>query len=285
MATSTVRVRTEPPPLDVAGRSSRNEAAASAVSWAAVAGGAFVTAALSLSLLALGAGAGLSSLSPWSASGASPATVGVGALLWLAVVELISCAIGGYIAGRLRTKWVNVHSDDVYFRDTAHGFLVWAVSFVLTAAFLTTAASAMVGSEPRTPNATRGESAVVDSNRYFVDSLFRGDKVAAASDEALRTEVGLIFAHSLVRRELTSEDKSYIAGAVSERTGISRPTADQRVEQIFASEQQAADATRKAVAHSLYWLFVALLLGAFFASFAATIGGKQRDHLHALQNA
>jgi hypothetical protein len=285
MATSTVRVRTEPPPVDVAPRSTHNEAAASAVSWAAVAGGAFVTAALSLSLLALGAGAGLSSLSPWSASGASPAAVGVGALLWLTVVELISCAIGGYVAGRLRTKWVNVHSDDVYFRDTAHGFLVWAVSLVITAAFLTTAASAMVGSEPRTPSATRGESVVVDSNRYFVDSLFRGDKVASASDEALRSEIGLIFAHSLVRRELTPDDKSYVAGAVSERTGLSRTAADQRVGQVFASEQQAADATRKAVAHSLYWLFVALLLGAFFASFAATIGGKQRDHLHALQNA
>jgi len=285
MATSTVRVRTEPSPLDVTGRSTHNEAAASAVSWAAVAGGAFVTAALSLSLLALGAGAGLSSLSPWSASGASPSTVGVGALLWLTIVELISCAIGGYVAGRLRTKWVNVHSDDVYFRDTAHGFLVWSVSLVITAAFLTTAASAMVGSESRTPNATRGESAVVDSNRYFVDSLFRGDKVAAASDEALRSEIGLIFAHSLVRRELTPDDKSHVAAAVSERTGLSRPAADQRVDQVFASEQQAADATRKAVAHSLYWLFVALLLGAFFASFAATIGGKQRDHLHALQNA
>ncbi len=285
MATSTVRVRTEPPPVDLTGRSTHNEAAASAVSWAAVAGGAFATAALSLSLLALGAGAGLSSLSPWSASGASPATVGVGALLWLAVVELLSCALGGYVAGRLRTKWVNVHSDDVYFRDTAHGFLVWAVSLVVTAAFLTTAASAMVGSEPRTPSTTRDESAVVDSNRYFVDTLFRGDKVAAASDEALRSEIGLIFAHSLVRRELTPEDKSYVAGAVSERTGISRPAADQRVDQVFASEQQAAEATRKAVAHSLYWLFVALLLGAFCASFAATIGGKQRDHLHALQNA
>jgi len=285
MATSTVRVRTEPPPVDVTGRPTHNEAAASAVSWAAVAGGAFATAALSLSLLALGAGAGLSSLSPWSASGASPATVGVGALLWLTVVELISCAIGGYVAGRLRTKWVNVHSDDVYFRDTAHGFLVWAVSLVITAAFLTTAASAMVGSEPRTTSSTRGESTVVDSNRYFVDSLLRGDRVAAASDEALRSEIGLIFAHSLVRRELTPEDKSYVAGAVSERTGLSRPAADQRVDQVFASEQQAADATRKAVAHSLYWLFVALLLGAFFASFAATIGGRQRDHLHALQNA
>jgi len=285
MATSTVRVRTEPLPLDVTGRSTHNEAAASAVSWAAVAAGAFATAALSLSLLALGAGAGLSSLSPWSASGASPSTVGVGALLWLAVVELLSCALGGYVAGRLRTKWVNVHSDDVYFRDTAHGFLVWAVSLVITAAFLTTAASAMVGSEPSTPNATRGESAVVDSNRYFVESLFRGDKVAAASYEALRSEIGLIFAHSLVRRELTPDDKSYVAGAVSERTGLSRPAADQRVDQVFASEQQAADATRKAIAHSLYWLFVALLLGAFFASFAATIGGKQRDHLHALQNA
>jgi len=281
MATSTVRVRTEPPPVDVTGRPTHNEAAASAVSWAAVAGGAFATAALSLSLLALGAGAGLSSLSPWSASGASPATVGVGALLWLTVVELISCAIGGYVAGRLRTKWVNVHSDDVYFRDTAHGFLVWAVSLVITAAFLTSAAGAMVGSESRVANASRGESVVSDANRYFVDSLFRSEK-ATSADEALRAEIAMIFSHSLRERELSPADKNYVAESVALHTGLSRAEADQRVSDVFTREQQAADTARKAVAHSLYWLFVALLLGAFCASFAATIGGKQRDHLHAL---
>jgi MFS family permease len=250
------------------------------VAWAAIASGAFVTAALFLALLALGAGVGLSSLSPWSNSGASPSAVGIGALLWLTAVELLSCAIGGYVAGRLRTKWVDVHSDEVYFRDTAHGFLVWAVAFVATAAFLASASTAWVGGENRNASASRSETAVVDANRYFIDSLFRSAQPPSTADEALRSEVGLIFAHSLRQRELSESDRGYVADTVAARTGIPRPEAEQRVTDTFTRAQQATDTARKAVAHSLYWLFVALLLGAFAASLAATFGGKQRDHAH-----
>src|SRR3984885_4326653 len=123
----------------------RTEAAASGVSWAAVAAGAFATAALSLILLALGAGAGLSSLSPFSNTGASTTAVGFGALLFLCVTEIISSGVGGYLAGRLRTKWVDLHTDEVYFRDTAHGFLAWCAALVMSAAFLGAAAAGMVG--------------------------------------------------------------------------------------------------------------------------------------------
>src|ERR1700679_2013714 len=89
----------------------KNEASASAVSWAAVSGGAFVASALLLSFSALGAGMGLSSLSPWANSGVSASTVGLGALLWLAFAEIVACGIGGYIAGHLRTQWGDVHFD------------------------------------------------------------------------------------------------------------------------------------------------------------------------------
>jgi hypothetical protein len=257
----------------------KNESFGSGVSWAAVAAGAFVTAALSLSLLALGAGAGLSSLSPWSNAGAAPSTVGLGALIWLAVTEIISAGIGGYVAGRLRTKWVNLHSDEVFFRDTAHGFLVWAVALVMTAAFLTSAASSMVGSEARSSNVSRSDSPALEGNRYFVDSLFRS-QAATSADAAVRTEVGLIFSHSLAQRELNAADKSYIADTVAASTGLSHSEVETRVTDVFARGQQSADAARKAVAHSLYWLFVSLLLGAFSASFAATTGGRQRDQMH-----
>jgi hypothetical protein len=124
--------------------SAKKEAYSSAVSWAAVIAGAFVTAALSLSLLALGTGIGLSSISPWSNVGASASTVSKAAIIWLIVVQIVASALGGYLAGRLRTKWVNVHTDEVYFRDTAHGFLVWAVG-LMAAAFLASAASSLVG--------------------------------------------------------------------------------------------------------------------------------------------
>jgi hypothetical protein len=105
----------------------RNEARSSAVSWAAVIAGAFVAAALWLALLALGTGIGFSTVSPWANSGESSSTVGWAAIVWLIVMELIASSMGGYLAGRLRTKWVGVHTHEVYFRDTAHGFLVWAV--------------------------------------------------------------------------------------------------------------------------------------------------------------
>jgi len=256
----------------------RNEATASGVSWAAVSAGAFVTAALGLGLLALGTGAGLSSLSPWSSDGLSPAAVKTGAILWFCVIELIACGLGGYVAGRLRTKWADLHTDEVYFRDTAHGFLVWAVAFVITAALLGSAATSMVGRE-RSNSAQPSESAAVAANRYYIDSLFRSAQPAGAPDEALRSEVGLIFAHALRQRELAPEDKTYIATTVAAKTGLSQAAAESRVADVFERDQQAADAARKAVAHSLYWLFVGLLLGAFAASLAATYGGRQRDRV------
>src|ERR1700730_6422592 len=124
----------------------KNEAYSSGVSWAAVIAGSFVAAALSLILLALGTGIGLSAVSPWSNLGASASTIGKAAIVWLIIIQIIASAMGGYLAGRLRTKWATIHTDEVYFRDTAHGFLVWAVGLVVTAAFLASAATSMIGS-------------------------------------------------------------------------------------------------------------------------------------------
>ena len=156
----------------------------------------------------------------------------MGALLWLIVVEICSCALGGYIAGRLRTKWVDVHSNEVYFRDTAHGFLVWAVALVVTAAFLGSAANTLVGGENRTTE-PRSEASVTDSNRYFVDSLFRSTQSSSAADDALRAEAGIIFAHSLHERQMSEQDKNYLIDSVVAHTGISRPAAEGRVNDAF----------------------------------------------------
>src|ERR1700677_2996467 len=118
----------------------RNEAHSSGVAWAAVIAGAFVAAALSLILLALGAGIGLSAISPWAGAGASGSAVSKGAIVWMILMEIISSAFGGYLAGRLRTKWVQLHTDEVFFRDTAHGFLAWALATVVGAIFLASVA-------------------------------------------------------------------------------------------------------------------------------------------------
>src|SRR5471032_654609 len=121
----------------------------SGVSWGAVIAGAFAAAALSLALLSLGTGIGLSAVSPWANAGASARAIGWTAIGWLVLMQVIASSVGGYLAGRLRTRWVSVHTHEVYFRDTAHGFLVWAVGLVLTAAFLTSAGTSMVGGASR----------------------------------------------------------------------------------------------------------------------------------------
>src|ERR1700761_9062520 len=113
--------------------------AQSAVSWGSIAAGAVGAAALALLLVALGAGLGLSSVSPWSDSGVSAATFKTGTGIYLVVVAVMSSAVGGYLAARLRTKWVGIHTNEVFFRDTAHGFLAWAFATLLSASALSTA--------------------------------------------------------------------------------------------------------------------------------------------------
>jgi hypothetical protein len=287
MAHSAVPPLAAPREIGFADTSLKNEAPSSGVSWPAVLAGAFAAAALSLSLLALGTGIGLSSVSPWSNMGASASAIGIGAIVWLIVTQIIAATIGGYLAGRLRTKWVNIHTDEVYFRDTAHGFLVWAVGLVIAAAFLASAATSMVGGGAQLGAITAGKATsnqadgqVSDPNEYFINTLFRSDRpVPDSNDASMRAEAGNIFANALRQKDIPAPDKTYLARLVAARTGLSQTDAEQRVSDVLTQARQAADIARKAVAHTLYWTFLALLIGAFFASFAATIGGKQRDHV------
>src|SRR5450759_261989 len=184
LSSSAARFQTGLPETSV-----RNEAHSSGVSWAAVIGGGFVTAALSLILLALGTGQGLSSVSPWSNVGVSASTIGTAAILWLIFMQIISSSMGGYLAGRLRTKWANIHTDEVYFRDTAHGFLAWAVALVITAAFLAAAAASMVGTTASSAAGGTGRATGVqaegrefDPNEYFIDTLFRSESAKPDSN-------------------------------------------------------------------------------------------------------
>jgi hypothetical protein len=255
-----------------------NEANTSGVSWSAVWAGGFVTAALSLILLALGAGLGFASVSAWSGSGLSASKVGLAAILWFIAIQFISSSMGGYLAGRLRTKWTGIHTDEVFFRDTAHGFLAWSVALVITAAFLTSAATSLIGSASSAKNVTPQNEA--QPNAYFVDSLFRGeDAKAEVNDAKAGREAAAIFAFALQRGDMPDDDRKYLDQVVMAKSGISQGDADKRVSEAFMGAQAAADAARKALAHTLLWTFIALLIGAFCASFAGTIGGRQRDHV------
>lgn len=290
----------------------------SAVSWAAIFAGAAAAAALSLILLILGTGLGLSSVSPWEERGVSAATFGVSTIIWITFTQLAASGMGGYLAGRLRTKWISVHTDEVYFRDTAHGFLAWAVATLVTAAFLTSSIAAIVSGGVQAGAAVVGGAAAVatasgaaavagkagsgsmDGNAYFIDSLFRKDMSApaggtgsVAAPDANTTafssaEVARIIAQGLASGTLPPEDLRYVGQLVAQRTGLSQQDAEKRVTDTYARAQaklteaqtaakEAADKARKASSYAALWLFVSLLIGAFVASLAATLGGRQRD--------
>src|SRR4051794_31383357 len=152
------------------------EPSASGVSWAAVLAGAIASGALTLVLLSLGAGLGLSVVSPWGNSGVSATTFKIGTGLYFVVMAMISSAIGGYLAGRLRTKWIGVHTDEVYFRDTAHGFLAWAFASVIGAVLLASPASSLIGGAAS--GAAQGAAGAAQSAGPmdgYVDTLLRSD--------------------------------------------------------------------------------------------------------------
>jgi hypothetical protein len=273
----------------------------SAVSWGAIFAGAAAAAALSLILLLLGTGLGLSSLSPWANEGPSPEALGISTILWVTFMQLAASVLGGYIAGRLRTKWVDLHTDEVAFRDTAHGFLAWAVATLFTAALLTSTVSAIIsggvqaGAQVAGGAASGATAAAADKAGgeggpmgYMVDSLFRSPKGskggAASSPEQATAEVTRIFTNASAAGKLPPEDARHAGQLVAQRTGISQQEAEKRVNDTFAQleakkqeAKEAADKARKASAATALWLFIALLIGAFVASFAAIYGGRQRD--------
>lgn len=275
----------------------------SGVSWGAIFAGAAAAAALSMILVLLGFGLGFSAVSPWANEGMSAKSLGISTIVWLAFTQIVASGLGGYIAGRLRVKWANMHGDEVYFRDTAHGFLSWCVATLVTAVLVIGSVSSIVsGGIHAGASAVGGAASVAtqaagaaanktDSDQfgYFVDSLFRDDRPAAVGDDAARSTVTRIFVQSLSNGgQLSAEDRTYLAQLVAQRTNLTQADAERRVDEVYArtqkaladakqAAQQAADTAAKVAAMTALWMFVALLIGAFFASFAATFGGRRRD--------
>jgi hypothetical protein len=277
------------------------ERTASAVSWPSIIGGAVSAAAISMILLELGAGLGLAMVSPWPYSGLSPTSFSIVGGIWLIVVQWIAAGIGGYLAGRLRTKWVGLHSDEVFFRDTAHGFLSWALATVIGALFIACVAIAAVSSTAGALSQvavgaaqTVGQGAEQrvgnsgDSAANFVDAMFRPSTQAAIPDAVARDarlEARRILVMNLRSGgDLATEDRTYLGGLVAAGTGLSQADAERRVDegvtQIKAAEngaRDAANAARKAAASAAIATALAMLIGAFIASAAGALGGRRRD--------
>ena len=284
-------------PVSVVATSVAEESSATAVSWGPIIAGALAAAAATLLLMLLGSGLGLTMISPWSSESASLTTVAVSTAIWLVVVQWISSGLAGYMAGRLRTKWVGVHTDEVFFRDTAHGLLAWALATLLLAGVLGSALSSAVGAgasavstvaSGAAQGAAAGAATNVDASdvsgatSYFVDALFRpatpttaaaGPENAAATD----AEASRILLASAASGEMAAEDRAYLVRLVMARTGLAQPDAERRVTEVIA---QARRAIRRARANAVILAFMAaasLLAGAAVAWFAAGFGGRHRD--------
>lgn len=175
----------------------------SAISWAAILLGAVAAAALSLILFILGTGLGLSSISPWSHDGVTAATFGIAAIIWITVTQALASGLGGYLTGRLRVRWQDTDPDEVYFRDTAHGFIAWGVATLLTAALLTSVIGSIVSTGVQATASVAGGAATAGvvaaahtgisedaddqasgASAYFVDALFRPAPANTTTDSA-----------------------------------------------------------------------------------------------------
>jgi hypothetical protein len=273
--------------------------AQSAVSWGAIAAGAVGAAALALLLIAFGAGLGLSAISPWSNSGVSASTFKTGTGIYLVIVAVMSSAVGGYLAARLRSKWVGAHAHEVFFRDTAHGFIAWAFATLLSASVLSSVTGYLAnGTAAAVGGAASAANRSVNPADIYVDKLFRpattdqptstptsspgaGNNLAAPSSTILnqsRAEVLRLWSASFQdNQDLSATDKTYVAQVVAARTGMSRVDAEKRVNDVITEAKSAADDTRKGAAKLSFWLTAAMLFGAFAASLAAVEGGSLRD--------
>ena len=259
-----------------------------AASWPAIIAGAFVAVAVTLVLMALGSGIGFASISPWPGRGLSVTSFAITTAIWLIVTQWLSAALGGYIAGRLRTRWLGTHTHEIFFRDTAHGLITWAVATVVIIAVAASSAAsgARAGIHAATDATAMGAQAIASQTAtpYGVDKLFRTTKADGAGSTDPRMEAAHIVANAAATGSVPDADRAYLAEQVAARSGVSQKEAQERVDAFVASVQQAqekikadADAARKAAAQASIYLALSMLIGAFIACVSAALGGRLRD--------
>lgn len=267
--------------------SSATESKTSAVSWAAILAGAVVAAATSIVLALVATGVDLASMSPWSGAGASAKAITVVSAIALLIIQWLSAAVGGYITGRLRTKWVGAHTHEVFFRDTAHGFITWAVATLLVTITVASGASSLLLAGARAggmaattlaPGASSGasNSAV---RPYDLDTLFRtpaGGEPKADAGSA-REQATHILAKDLMTGDVSAADRGYLAQLVAAQTGVSEADAQRRVDDGLTQIKAAADAARRSSEMAALFAALSMVVGAFIACVSAALGGGVRD--------
>ncbi len=261
----------------------------SAASWSAIIAGAFVAASVSLVLLALGSGLGFALVSPWHNQGLSVTSFAITTAIWFIIMQWLSSAVGGYIAGRLRTRWIGTNPHEVFFRDTAHGLITWAVATVLVAGLLASVVGGGVRAGSRVAaGAAQASVSATPSYAYGLDRLFRPSDAASVATQGgsdARVEVEHVVAQAAASDGTISDsDRAYLAGVVAAKTGVSADEAQRRLNDFIATAneakgkvQAAADAARKAAAKAAIFAALAMAIGAFIACLSAALGGKLRD--------
>jgi hypothetical protein len=224
---------------------------------------------------------GFAVVSPWSGSGVSSTTFEIGTGLYFIVMAMISSAVGGYLAGRLRTKWTGIHTTEVQFRDTAHGFLAWAVASVFGAMVLASPASSLIGGAASGATTAATNSAQSSPMDGYVDTLLRSDNPSAQAQQNpsdAHSEMVRLFKTSFHNGgDLNPADRTYVAKVVSARTGLSQADAEKRVTDVSNQVKADLDSARKTAMHLAIWLTLSLFIGAFSAAAAAMEGGGLRD--------
>lgn len=260
----------------------------SATSWGAIIAGAFVAVATSLILVSLGTGLEFAAVSPRPEQGVAAGTVGVTTAIWLIVTQWISAALGGYITGRLRTRWIGTHRHEVFFRDTAHGFVMWSLATVLVVGVLANSlASAVSGGARVADRVAGGAASAATVSPYTVDKLFRssGDAAPATGDaRSARADAMHIVENVVSTGVLPDPDRAYLASMIVQSTGAAPEDAQRRVDDLMrgvdeakAKLLQAADSARKTGAETAIYTALSMLIGAFIASVSAALAGHLRD--------
>jgi hypothetical protein len=275
--------------------SAQRESSLPATSYGAIVAGALASCAVGLVLGLVGAGMGLIIASPSEGAAHAVAKLTASTAIAFVVVQWLSSAVGGYVVGRLRTRWVDVHDDEVFFRDTVHGFLSWALSTILAASLLglvvtstLTGGAHLLGAATSALSQSVGQSATASlssQSEYWADELLRTNATSpsAAPTADPRPEVGRILLRGLVG-DTPQADKDYLAQLVAARANVDPAEAKKRVDAVEkqiddakASAAALADQGRKAAAATAMMTALALTIGAFIASAAAALGGRRRD--------
>ena len=285
---------------------SATSAGASFVEWGAVLAGAFLAAAISFVLLTFGAAIGLSATSPWPNSGVSAKLIATLAVLWAMMQQIGAFMIGGYVAGRMRSRWHETTQHEVEFRDGLHGGLVWAVGIVIGAAL----AMAAAGAAAKTGIDVAGKAAATsvtalstsDPMDAVLDTMLRPTTVAQAagasapaaagapapaasrarspasgSDET-RSEMARVLASAVASGGLSEPNRTYLAQLVAQRSGLSQQEAERRVNEAFTAAREAADKARKAAILTGFVTAASLIISFGAAWWAALRGGQHRDN-------